>query len=117
MPRPYRVLCLSITTLASITTVLSPASAIGQPSLATAELECRHEAGDWQPCQMGIERMGNRWWPNFSDQRFNFQNDGKGRMTMRIGKDSGWKLVQPRWVADRTLCWNEVCARGEIPLD
>ena len=28
-----------------------------------------------------------------------------------------WAEVQTRWSADGTLCWNTVCARGDIPLD
>ena len=117
MTGQIRVLLLSITTITTITTILSPGRLFGQPNLAKAELECRHEAGEWTPCQMEVESMANRWWLSFANQRFNFRNDGKGRMTMKIGKDSRWKLVKPRWVADRTLCWDEICARGEIPLD
>ena len=29
----------------------------------------------------------------------------------------GWQPVNSRWVENKDLCWDGVCARGDIPLD
>jgi len=81
------------------------------------DLECRRDGGHWQTCRMGVVRVGEEWWLDLADRRIRFLHDGSGRMRMKESNQSGWRQVQPRWIADRTLCWNGICARGDLPLD
>ena len=75
----------------------------------------RQQKQSWQPCR--YERTTrSRWrWP--FKQTVHFRHDGTGLMHMQVGDQATWTTVQARWVAERTLCWNDVCARGDIPLD
>lgn len=86
----------------------------GRPG--TIALECRLPPGPWQPCQMQVERVGAHWWLLIGDQRLEFRHDGRGQVTMQRGKEN-WRQVDSRWGDDASLCWDGVCARGEIPLD
>ena len=63
------------------------------------------------------EQPGARWELAFNDQIVRFQHDGSGTIEMQIGEQSAWTKVQGRWTPDGSLCWNTVCARGNIPLD
>ena len=98
----------------------APAAAQRTPALAqegpAVELQCRVGGGAWQPCRMQVESLGERWWLIVADQRFGFRHDGRGGVTMQAGS-SAWRPVDARWQNDASLCWNGVCARGDIPLD
>jgi hypothetical protein len=64
---------------------------------------------------MEVIDPGRRWFLVVGRQRFGFQHDGTGRMQMAV--EGRWREVTPRWLEDGSLCWDGVCARGEIPLD
>jgi len=78
-------------------------------------LRCRLNQGAWQECQMQVDQVGSHWWLLVGTQKLEFRHDGLGSVTMQHG-DGDWLPVSSRW-EDRDLCWNGVCARGEIPLD
>ena len=80
-------------------------------------MECRNADQAWSPCQYVSEQPGARWELAFSNQIVRFQHDGSGSMEMKIGERAPWARVEARWRPDGTLCWNTVCARGNIPLD
>lgn len=86
-------------------------------SAAADAMECRNANQAWSPCRYVSEQPGARWELAFSNQVVRFQHDGSGTMQMQIGDQTPWAEVQTRWSADGTLCWNTVCARGDIPLD
>jgi hypothetical protein len=86
-------------------------------SASADRMECRHANQAWSPCRYVSEQPGARWELAFSNQVVRFQHDGSGTMQMQIGDQTPWAKVQARWSADGTLCWNTVCARGDIPLD
>ena len=86
-------------------------------SAVAVTMECRHANQAWSPCRYVSEQPGARWELAFSNQVVRFQHDGSGTMQMQIGDQTPWAEVQTRWSADGTLCWNTVCARGDIPLD
>jgi hypothetical protein len=78
-------------------------------------LECRLKTGPWRPCTMLVEQVGLHWWLVVDDVRYEFEHDGKGTMRLRDG--GGWRRVNSHWAEDMSLCWNGLCARGDIPLD
>ena len=43
--------------------------------------------------------------------------EGSGLMRMRINERSAWNRVQASWSEEGALCWGEVCARGNLPMD
>ena len=86
-------------------------------STAAISMECRHAHQVWSPCNVVSEQPGARWELAFNDQIVRFQHDGSGTIEMQIGEQSAWTKVQGRWTPDGSLCWNTVCARGNIPLD
>lgn len=68
-----------------------------------------------------MQEVGRRWWIEVAGQRLQFRHDESGSVSMLEGKDQ-WVPVETRWIADRpgldpALCWDGVCALGEIPLD
>jgi len=79
-------------------------------------LQCRLAGGAWQPCQMQVERVGSHWWLLIGGQKLEFRHDGRGQVTMQRG-NGDWRQVDSRWGDDASLCWDGVCARGDIPLD
>jgi hypothetical protein len=83
---------------------------------AEVGLECRLASGPWQRCRMEVERIGSRWWLLVGDQRIDFRHDGRGSVQMQRS-GSGWQPVTARWNPDTSLCWDGVCARGDLPLD
>ena len=91
-------------------------SANAQPQLSLP-MECRQQKQAWQPCRYESEQPGARWRLTFQDQTVQFRHDGSGLMQMQLGDQASWTAVHARWIAEHTLCWNEVCARGKIPLD
>lgn len=93
--------------------VASPqANAQGQ----VAALQCRVGGGPWQPCRMEIEDMGLHWVLRIGEQRIEFRHSGDGAVRMQKGAGS-WQPVTATWQQDTSLCWDGVCARGDIPLD
>ena len=84
---------------------------------ATLDLQCRQGQQGWMRCQLNQPRPGEHWFLSIGDERIEFRHDGSGRMRMRHGRDEAWVSVEPRWSADQSLCWGDVCARGELPLD
>ena len=97
----------------------------GLPGLASAaqtssqsfELDCRDGvAGPWLPCRMEVERIGERWSLILEEQRIDFRHDGRGVVTMQR-ENSPWIPVTPSWSDDPALCWDRICAKGNLPLD
>ena len=82
----------------------------------TPQLECRLQAGPWQRCRMEVEQLGSRWWLVVGDQRIEFRHDGRGSVRMQR-QGGAWQPVTARWAEDTSLCWDGVCARGDLPLD
>ncbi|MFN9547299.1 MAG: hypothetical protein ACK6AD_09570 [Cyanobacteriota bacterium] len=92
--------------------ILSPAAhGQGQP----IQLDCRLGPGAWQACQMVIIDPGREWFLVVGKRRYRFQHDGTGQMRMAV--DGRWREVTPRWEEGGHLCWDGICARGELPLD
>ncbi|MFN9629959.1 MAG: hypothetical protein ACK59A_06970 [Cyanobacteriota bacterium] len=78
-------------------------------------LECRIGKAAWQACQMEIVDPGSHWFLTIGKRRLEFRHEGTGRMRMAV--EGRWREVTPQWGEDRSLCWDTVCIRGEIPLD
>ena len=93
-----------------------PVAAARAQSAQNLPLECQLKAGPWQPCTLTIEQMGARWWLQIGEQRLVFHSDGRGSVTL-IDRAGATKAVQPVWTAQRALCWDGVCAKGDLPLD
>lgn len=96
------------------------AEAIGaSASLAqgqAAVLQCRLGNGPWQPCRMEVQDVGLRWALRIGEQRIEFRHSGDG--TVRMQKGAGpWQPVTATWQPDTSLCWDGICAKGDIPLD
>ncbi|MCP9850559.1 hypothetical protein KBY88_12180 [Cyanobium sp. Morenito 9A2] len=100
--------------------VLVPGLVLGaMATQARAEdvpLSCRIGQGPWRSCVMTVSAPGVRWRLQVGDERIEFRHDGSGRVTLqRPGARA--QLVSGRWIAAQTLCWDGICARGELPLD
>jgi hypothetical protein len=93
-----------------------PASAMAQSLADPLPLRCQVQGGPWLNCQMRVQSLGERWTLVVGQEEFAFQHDGKGSIRMRTAR-TNWVPVQPRWREETTLCWDGVCAQGEIPLD
>lgn len=87
-----------------------------EPQRPPVPVRCRLAGGPWQDCQMLIERIGERWCLVVGAERVWFEHDGRGRVRMLRGS-GGWIPVDARWTADAALCWDGICAKGELPLD
>lgn len=79
-------------------------------------LQCRLDEGPWQDCQMRVLDLGLSWRLLVNGEQIGFQHDGKGNVQMQRARGS-WVPVQAHWSAEAALCWNGVCARGDLPLD
>lgn len=79
-------------------------------------LECRLGDGPWQHCQMRVVDLGVRWRLLVAGEQIGFQHDGRGNVRMQRSR-GGWIPVQAHWSNDAALCWDGVCARGDLPLD
>jgi len=79
-------------------------------------LDCQLDSGPWQPCAMHRSTDGYQWRLELAQQSFLFRHDGRGAVTMRLGQQP-WRRVEPYWRTDASLCWNGLCAKGQIPLD
>jgi hypothetical protein len=84
--------------------------------LERVPLRCRLDQGPWKECVMTISQVGQLWNLEMAGESFAFRHDGRGRVTMRRGQASP-RMVNARWLADQTLCWDGVCAQGALPLD
>lgn len=91
-------------------------AAVPTPTPQTIALECRLKQGPWQPCRMEVVSIGSHWALVVGAQRWEFRHDGRGSVTMQQGAGS-WRPVSSRWEDRNSLCWDGVCARGDIPLD
>jgi hypothetical protein len=91
-------------------------AAVAQPSAQVIPLECRLGQGPWQACKMEVVAIGSQWALVVGAQRWEFRHDGHGSVTMQHGAGS-WRAVRSRWDDQNSLCWDGVCARGDIPLD
>ena len=56
-----------------------------------------------------------RWTIELGPRRIVFRQDGSGIVQMR--SSASWIPVETTWIAGPALCWNSVCAQGDIPLD
>jgi hypothetical protein len=93
-----------------------PLPALALPEASVIPLECRLGDGPWQSCRMEVQQVGSHWFLLVGEQRVEFRHDGTG--AVRMQKDTaGWRPVSSRWNEDTSLCWDGVCARGDIPLD
>lgn len=95
---------------------LAGAALQAHPLPGLIALQCRIGEGPWQDCQMQVEEIGIRWFLLVGGQRIEFRHDGRGRVTM-LKPSGSWQTVHSRWVENTDLCWDGVCARGDIPLD
>ena len=91
-------------------------AAVPTPTPQAIPLECRLEQGQWQACRMEVVAIGSKWALVVGAQRWEFRHDGRGIVTMKHGEGS-WRPVSSRWEERNSLCWDGVCARGDIPLD
>ena len=74
---------------------------------------------------MEVEQPGARWTLVVGKRRIGFRHDGSGTVRMqdpervhRAGPDDrSWIPVETAWIAGPALCWDGVCAQGDIPLD
>lgn len=83
--------------------------------LRTIPLSCQLANGPWQSCHMEVMELGRHWFLVVRNERIEFRHDGTGQVQM--GRDGHWQNVTPRWGRDQSLCWDTLCARGDIPLD
>jgi len=78
-------------------------------------LECRLDPGSWAPCTLVVAEVGVRWWLLLDGARYSFHHDGRGLVELR--RNGGEvQLVEGTWQGE-ALCWNTLCARGDLPLD
>lgn len=108
---------LSLAALASALMLWSaPPASWAEPQHPAVPLRCRLEGGPWQDCRMTVDRLGERWSLLVGSERLWFEHDGRGSVRMQRG-NRDWRAVEAQWSADATLCWDGVCAKGDIPLD
>jgi hypothetical protein len=111
-----RSLVLVLLAGVSIAPGRSALEALPQPSSQTIPLECWVGQGPWQACRMEVVAIGSQWALVVGSQRWDFRHDGRGKVTMQQGTGS-WRPVSSRWDDQNKLCWDGICARGDIPLD
>ncbi len=92
-----------------------PLAAQAGEQTVVVPLQCRLSASPWRSCQMVVEQLGRHWYLELDGQRLEFRHNGDGRIRMRRDA-AGWQEVDSHW-EDESLCWGQVCAKGEIPLD
>ena len=90
-------------------------AAQAEPKLSLP-VECQLALGPWQPCTLTIEQVGEHWWLQVGSQTLVFRSNGRGEITLRDPAGIT-KTVQPVWTAQRALCWDGVCTKGDFPLD
>jgi hypothetical protein len=94
---------------------LAPAASLADVPLPPVALQCQLDGGPWRDCLMRIESIGQRWSLEVGREQLWFEHDGRGLVRMR--RRDRWVPVEPHWSADAALCWDGICAKGEIPLD
>lgn len=102
--------------LLAIAGLSSPLAATAEGLAVPVPLQCRLADGPWRPCLMQVERMGLAWQLKLNGEQISFSHDGRGNVRMRRERQD-WVPVQARWSPDAALCWDGVCAKGELPLD
>jgi len=95
---------------------LGPGSPGAGPAGPGVGLECRLGNQPWQPCRMEVEQVGVQWTLVIGGQRLQFRHDGRGGVTLSSGGGT-LRAVTGRWEPVGELCWDGVCARGDLPLD
>lgn len=60
--------------------------------------------------------MGMNWVLRIGDRTIEFRHSGDGAVRMQQ-VPGAWQPVTASWQPDTSLCWDGVCARGDIPLD
>ncbi len=106
-PKPHAVVAL----------LLLGATAWPALAMPADRLTCRSMGGPWQPCTMQLDANGLGWQLRIGTQpAIRFRHDGLGNVSIRSGANR-WQPVEARWLADASLCWDGICARGPIPLD
>lgn len=93
-----------------------PLKAQGQARSFVVPLQCRIETTAWRSCRMVVQQVGRQWYLELDSQRIEFRHDGDGRIRM-LRDAMGWRQVDSYWDAEGGLCWGQVCAKGDIPLD
>lgn len=99
--------------------LLHPGASLAQ----SVPLRCRVGDGPWQGCAMEVDQPGARWTLVLGQRRIGFRHDGSGTVRMQDPAPQsgvnghGWIPVETSWIAGPALCWNGVCAQGDIPLD
>lgn len=79
-------------------------------------LSCRIGQEPWRACVMTVASPGQQWRLQVGSRRFDFSHDGSGQVILKR-PGSPLQVVSSRWIAAQTLCWERLCARGELPLD
>lgn len=83
---------------------------------APVPLQCRLAQGPWRPCVMRVQILGVAWQLELNGEQISFHHDGQGQVRMRRGAHD-WVAVESRWSEEAALCWDGVCAKGDLPLD
>ncbi|WP_186537717.1 hypothetical protein [Synechococcus sp. BIOS-E4-1] len=116
VPHPLASLIRSLSQTSLLVAAGLGMAAPARPAVSVP-VECRQQHQEWQNCRYESDQPGRSWQLAFENNTVRFYHDGSGRMKMQLNDNGDWTGVQARWIAERTLCWNDVCARGEIPLD
>ena len=112
--------------LSAVVSLLALGIRLGPVQADPLPLRCRLGEGPWQHCSMDLDRPGERWSIQVAGRRIAFRHDGSGTVTMQdpapvstanSGDGRAWVPVATTWIAGPALCWNGVCAQGDIPLD
>ena len=115
----WRFNSVSIGVLPACTALLAGLIALRAPAALAQPLQCRLADGPWQPCTIRVEAPADklflRWTIELGARRIDFRHDGSG--TVQMLASAGWIAVETSWIAGPALCWNGLCARGDIPLD
>ena len=93
-----------------------PTAAARAQTPQSIPVECQLDQGNWQPCRLTIDELGEHWWLQIGARRIDFHSDGRGSVTLS-DRGGSTRSVQPVWTAQRALCWDGVCTKGDLPLD
>lgn len=82
---------------------------------------CHRGSTPLQPCQIefrNLDSPGWEWtvlWANGQGDRF--RNIGSGQVERWNARTQTWRSVETRWNQAGELCWGELCAEPNFPLD